>query len=151
MGHLRHAVTILNINYYHFDYLSISTVGWMPGYLVFNATGPKKYVGKNANHFSPTAAFFKPEEFYLIVQTDIAFALAVSLLSFSFYKLGLLYFVLNKSFIYSKYMHTNILYTYIYIHTYILTRTTIFFSRWSDELSAVRLCFFYSCCFFTLP
>lgn len=35
------------------------TVGWMPGYLVFNATGPKKYRNKNANHFSPTAAFFQ--------------------------------------------------------------------------------------------
>jgi len=54
------------------------TVGWMPGYLVFNATGPKKYKGKNANHFSPTAEMFKKEEFWLIVQSDIGFFIAVA-------------------------------------------------------------------------
>ncbi len=56
------------------------TVGWMPGYLVFNATGPKKYRGKNVNHFSPTAAFFSPEEYWMIVQTDIAFFASVGVL-----------------------------------------------------------------------
>jgi len=64
------------------------TVGWLPGYLVFNATGPSKYRGKNANHFSPTAAFFKPEEYWLIVQTDVAFFLAVALLGFCIYTFG---------------------------------------------------------------
>lgn len=49
------------------------TVGWMPGYLVFGATGPAKYRGKNVNHFSPTAVFFKAEEYWLIVQSDLAF------------------------------------------------------------------------------
>jgi omega-6 fatty acid desaturase / acyl-lipid omega-6 desaturase (Delta-12 desaturase) len=53
----------------------------MPGYLVFNATGPSKYRGKNANHFSPSAVFFKPDEYWLIVQTDIAFFSAVALLA----------------------------------------------------------------------
>jgi omega-6 fatty acid desaturase / acyl-lipid omega-6 desaturase (Delta-12 desaturase) len=60
-----------------FNIVKMLTVGWMPGYLVFNATGPQKYRGKNANHFSPTAAFFKPDEFWLIVQSDIAFFIAV--------------------------------------------------------------------------
>lgn len=55
------------------------SVGWMPGYLVFNATGPSKYRGKDANHFSPSAVFFKPDEYWLIVQTDIAFFLCVAL------------------------------------------------------------------------
>lgn len=64
------------------------TVGWMPGYLVLNMTGPKKYRGKNVNHFSPTATFFKPEEFWLIVQTNVAFAAAVSLLAFCIYAYG---------------------------------------------------------------
>lgn len=64
------------------------TVGWMPGYLIFNATGPKKYQGKNANHFSPTAEFFKPEEQGLIVQTVIAFFMAVALLVYCFYIFG---------------------------------------------------------------
>jgi len=64
------------------------TVGWMPGYLVFNFTGPEKYRGNNANHFSPTAAFFKQEDYWLIVQTDIAFFAAVGLLAAAIYNLG---------------------------------------------------------------
>jgi len=64
------------------------SVGWMPGYLVFNATGPEKYRGKNANHFSPTATFFKPEDYWLIVQTDIAFFMAVALISYFIYTVG---------------------------------------------------------------
>jgi omega-6 fatty acid desaturase (delta-12 desaturase) len=64
------------------------TVGWLPGYLVFNATGPAKYRGKNANHFSPTAAFFRPEEYWLIVQSDIAFFSTVGLLGYAIHTLG---------------------------------------------------------------
>jgi omega-6 fatty acid desaturase / acyl-lipid omega-6 desaturase (Delta-12 desaturase) len=60
----------------------------MPGYLLFNATGPAKYRGKNANHFSPTAVFFKPEEYWLIVQTDIAFFSAVALIAYGIYAFG---------------------------------------------------------------
>lgn len=66
----------------------IYNTGWMPGYLIMNMTGPKKYRGKNANHFSPTAAFFKPEEYWLIVQTNIAFFMAASLISFCIYSFG---------------------------------------------------------------
>lgn len=64
------------------------TVGWMPGYLVFNATGPSKYRGKNANHFSPTADFFEPKDYWLIVQTDIAFFMAVSVVAYGIYTFG---------------------------------------------------------------
>ena len=64
------------------------TVGWMPGYLVFNAAGPEKYRGKNANHFSPTAAFFKPEEYSLVVQSDIAFFAAVALIIYCIFTFG---------------------------------------------------------------
>ena len=38
------------------------TVGWLPGYLVFNATGPAKYRGKNANHFSANSVFIRNQE-----------------------------------------------------------------------------------------
>lgn len=31
------------------------TLGWMPGYLVFNATGPPKYYGSAKSHFNPWA------------------------------------------------------------------------------------------------
>ena len=64
------------------------TFGWMPGYLVFNAAGPKKYKGKNANHFSPSAVFFKEDEYFLIVQTDIMFFACVALLSYCIYTFG---------------------------------------------------------------
>lgn len=35
--------------------LIMLTVGWMPGYLVFNATGPSKYRGFAKSHFNPWA------------------------------------------------------------------------------------------------
>lgn len=65
------------------------TVGWMPGYLVFNATGPAKYRGKNANHFSPTAVFFEEKDYWLIVQSDIAFFSAVGALAYTIYTFGM--------------------------------------------------------------
>ena len=68
--------------------LIMLTVGWMPGYLLFNATGPAKYNGKNANHFSPTAVFFKPDEYWLVVQSDIAFFAALALLAYAIYTYG---------------------------------------------------------------
>jgi omega-6 fatty acid desaturase (delta-12 desaturase) len=96
--------------------LVMLTVGWMPGYLVFNgalsrrphtsttpflilccsltslvdksATGPAKYRGKNANHFSPSAVFFKAEEYWLIVQTDAAFFTVVAMLAYASYTFG---------------------------------------------------------------
>lgn len=64
------------------------TIGWIPGYLVFNSTGPEKYQGKNANHFSPTAVFFKPEEYWFIVQSNLAFFTAVGALLYSIYTFG---------------------------------------------------------------
>ena len=64
------------------------TVGGMPGYLVFNATGPAKYRGKNANHFSPTAVFFKPDEYWLVVQSNVAFFAAVALLGYAIATFG---------------------------------------------------------------
>ena len=53
------------------------TVGWIPGYLVFNFSGPSKYKGKNANHFSPSAVFFEKHEYWLVVQSVTAFFLAL--------------------------------------------------------------------------
>mmetsp|Transcript_7991 Transcript_7991/g.11920 ORF Transcript_7991/g.11920 Transcript_7991/m.11920 type:complete len:429 (+) Transcript_7991:111-1397(+) len=64
------------------------TVGWMPGYLIWNATGPAKYRGKNANHFSPTAVFFSESDYWLIVQSDICFFSAVVLLAATIYHFG---------------------------------------------------------------
>lgn len=64
------------------------TVGWMPGYLIFNATGPAKYRGKNANHFSPTAEFFSKDEYWLVVQSIAAFFVALALLALSIHTFG---------------------------------------------------------------
>lgn len=64
------------------------TVGWMPGYLVFNATGPAKYRGKNANHFSPTAEFFTAKDYWLIVQSDAAFFAVLSAVIYASYSFG---------------------------------------------------------------
>lgn len=64
------------------------TVGWMPGYLVWNFTGPAKYRGKNANHFNPNAVFFSNEEYWLIVQSDVAFFAAVGLFAACIYNYG---------------------------------------------------------------
>jgi len=94
------------------------TVGWMPGYLIFNATGPKKYHGKNANHFSPSAVFFKPDEYNLIVQTVIAFFMAVGVLCYCFSLFGarnvlfyylIPYFVVNYHLVLITYLqHTDV-------------------------------------------
>jgi omega-6 fatty acid desaturase / acyl-lipid omega-6 desaturase (Delta-12 desaturase) len=64
------------------------TIGWMPGYLFLNVTGPSKYRGKNANHFSPSAVFFTDAEYWLIVQSDICFFAAVALLGYSIFTFG---------------------------------------------------------------
>jgi len=103
---------------YAFMIVRMLTVGWMPGYLVFNATGPSKYRGQDANHFSPSAAFFKPEEYWLIVQTDIAFFLAVGLLIYSIYTFGFInvlnyyllpYMVVNYHLVLITYLqHTDV-------------------------------------------
>lgn len=45
-------------------------------------TGPKKYRGQNVNHFSPTAVFFKPEEYFLIVQTNLALVVVLAAIAY---------------------------------------------------------------------
>ncbi|CAG7721746.1 unnamed protein product [Allacma fusca] len=59
---------------YNFSRMMIMlTAGWMPAYLLFNATGPEKYIGKNVNHFSPTAVMFLPKQYNDIVVSDVGF------------------------------------------------------------------------------
>ncbi len=52
------------------------------GYLIFNTSGPAKYVGKNANHFSPSSVIFSDDERPLVRQTLAAFALVLGLLTY---------------------------------------------------------------------
>lgn len=63
------------------------TIGWMPGYLVFNATGPAKYEGK-ANHFNPWAKFFDPRDRLNIVISDIGFFAGLAVIIFACQQLG---------------------------------------------------------------
>jgi len=64
------------------------TIGWIPGYLIMGITGPRKYKGKNTNHFSPSAVFFRKEDQPLVVQSDIAFFAALALLCYAVYTFG---------------------------------------------------------------
>lgn len=64
------------------------TVGWIPGYLVMNITGPRKYRGKNANHFSPTAVFFTKEEYWLVVQSVSMVYVALACLGYAIFAFG---------------------------------------------------------------
>ena len=57
------------------------TVGWMPGYLVFNATGPAKYRGKNASHFSPNSELFDDKDRPLVWQSVAVYFGVVAILA----------------------------------------------------------------------
>merc|ERR1711871_243783 len=63
-----------------FGIVVMLTVGWIPGYLVFNATGPAKYRGKNANHFSPDAVFFDDKDRELVQNSVYAWLFCFGLL-----------------------------------------------------------------------
>lgn len=66
------------------------TFGWWPGYLIFNATGPAKYRGKDVSHLSPTAVFIDPKDYWLVVQSDIALFACFGLLAYAIYTFGFL-------------------------------------------------------------
>jgi omega-6 fatty acid desaturase (delta-12 desaturase) len=82
-------------------------------FVAWNDRRPRKYKGKNNSHFSPTSALFDESDYWLIVQTDIAFFMAVGLLVycisiFGFYPVLMYYIV--------PYMITNyhlVLITYL--------------------------------------
>jgi len=64
------------------------TIGWMPGYLFLNSTGPKKYADQAKSHFNPYAAFFKENERTDIVVSDIFFVGALCFLGHLGYTYG---------------------------------------------------------------
>ncbi|TYZ64142.1 hypothetical protein PybrP1_004435 [[Pythium] brassicae (nom. inval.)] len=63
-------------------------VGWMPGYLFFNATGPAKYAGKPRSHFNPYAAMYNDRERWMIVLSDVFFVLTLGALAALVYAVG---------------------------------------------------------------
>lgn len=66
------------------------TFGWMPGYLCFNMTGPKKNVNGPKSHFNPNSSFFLPKEKLSIVLSDVAFGAAFFILSYFIITYGFL-------------------------------------------------------------
>ncbi|POM65500.1 Fatty acid desaturase [Phytophthora palmivora] len=95
-------------------------VGWMPGYLFFNATGPSKYWGKPRSHFNPYSAIYADRERWMIILSDIFLVLMISFLAvlvytFSFYTMlkfyVVPYFIVNAYLVLITYLqHTD---TYI--------------------------------------
>lgn len=61
------------------------TVGWMPGYLFFNATGPTKYQSQPKSHFNPYAAMFNDRERWMIVLSDVFFVAVAAALGWMIY------------------------------------------------------------------
>ncbi|TMW62621.1 hypothetical protein Poli38472_005239 [Pythium oligandrum] len=52
--------------------------GWMPGYLIFNATGPAKYQSSSRrSHFDPYSVLFTDKERHHVIWSDIGVATAV--------------------------------------------------------------------------
>ncbi len=62
--------------------------GYMPGYLFFNAGGPKKYQNVAKSHFNPYASFFLPKERMSIILSDVVFAAATLTLAHCIYSFG---------------------------------------------------------------
>lgn len=50
----------------------------MPGYLVLNATGPRKYRGVPNSHFNPWSALFGAKDRIDIIWSDIGFFAALT-------------------------------------------------------------------------
>eukprot|EP00608_Synchroma_pusillum_P008975 CAMPEP_0198419982 /NCGR_PEP_ID=MMETSP1452-20131203/578_1 /TAXON_ID=1181717 /ORGANISM="Synchroma pusillum, Strain CCMP3072" /LENGTH=440 /DNA_ID=CAMNT_0044140127 /DNA_START=20 /DNA_END=1342 /DNA_ORIENTATION=+ len=75
--------------YATFEIVRMLTVGWLPGYLVFNASGPAKYRGKNASHFSPSSVLFTDEERPLIAQSVAAWFVMVAVIAGWVYTYGI--------------------------------------------------------------
>lgn len=65
------------------------TIGWMPGYLVLNATGPRKYRGQVNDHFSPNSRLFADKDRLDIIWSDVGFFLALAAVMYSIANFGL--------------------------------------------------------------
>ena len=98
--------------------ITMLTVGWIPGYLVMNFSGPKKYKGKNANHFSSDAVFFDEEDRELVVSSVNWWIAAFSAVVYAGYTYGfrnlafyylIPYFITNYHLVLITYLqHTDV-------------------------------------------
>ncbi|CBJ49159.1 Fatty acid desaturase [Ectocarpus siliculosus] len=94
-------------------------LGWMPGYLCFNATGPSKYNGLAKSHFNPWAKMFEERDRMDIVTSDLGFFVAVAGICYAVHALG---FLTVAKFYLVPYMVTN---AYLVLITY-LQHTDVF-------------------------
>ncbi|CCI43061.1 unnamed protein product [Albugo candida] len=90
------------------------TVGWIPGYLVFNAAGPERYTGKAACHYNPYAVMYRDKERWMIWMSDAVVLFFIGLLGYGVYRTSFdtmfnLYFVpfmiMNAYLVLITYMH----------------------------------------------
>ncbi|KAJ0397720.1 hypothetical protein P43SY_007188 [Pythium insidiosum] len=93
--------------------ITMLTVGWMPGYLFFNATGPAKYEGKAKSHFNPWAAMYNDRERWMIVLSDVFFGGMVAALGWLVYHLS---FPVMLKFYFVPYVIVN---AYLVLITYL--------------------------------
>ncbi|GLD98109.1 hypothetical protein PINS_up006806 [Pythium insidiosum] len=93
--------------------VTMLTVGWMPGYLFFNATGPAKYNGKPKSHFNPWAAMYNDRERWMIALSDVFFGGAVAALAWLVYHLS---FVVMLKLYFVPYLIVN---AYLVLITYL--------------------------------
>ncbi|CAM9577057.1 unnamed protein product [Choristocarpus tenellus] len=102
------------------------TVGWMPGYLIFNSTGPKKYEGHPRSHFNPWAKMFEDRDRMDIVISDIGFFAGLAGLGYAISTLG---FRTVACFYLIPYMVTNL---YLVLITF-LQHTDVFMPHFRGE------------------
>jgi len=88
--------------------------GWMPAYLCFNMSGPKKNANGPKCHFNPYASFFLPKERLSVVLSDVAFGAALFTLGHFISSYGFLlifkmylvpYMIVNLYLVLITYMH----------------------------------------------
>ncbi|CAM9148732.1 unnamed protein product [Chrysoparadoxa australica] len=101
-------------------------VGWMPGYLVFNCTGPRKYHGKSISHFNPWAAMFEERDRMDIVVSDLGFFAALAGLCYAISTLG---FATVGAFYLAPFLITN---GYLVLITY-LQHTDVFMPHFRGD------------------
>lgn len=72
-----------------FGIVRMLLVGW-PAYLIANASGPKKYVGKTNDHFNPSSALFTANQRSDVIRSDIALVVWFGVLAYLAHSFGTL-------------------------------------------------------------
>eukprot|EP00612_Vaucheria_litorea_P001424 CAMPEP_0171453056 /NCGR_PEP_ID=MMETSP0945-20130129/919_1 /TAXON_ID=109269 /ORGANISM="Vaucheria litorea, Strain CCMP2940" /LENGTH=436 /DNA_ID=CAMNT_0011977851 /DNA_START=32 /DNA_END=1342 /DNA_ORIENTATION=+ len=106
--------------------LIMLTVGWIPGYLCFNLTGPSKYNEQPRSHFNPWAKLFDEKDRVDVIVSDVGFFLALGGIVYASALVGLGNVAL---FYIAPYMVCNL---YLVLITY-LQHTDVFMPHFRGE------------------